>query len=106
MEGTALAIAEITIVPIGTASTSLSSYVADIYQVLEKQDGVEFQMTPMSTIIEGPLDRVIEVIRILHEVPFTKGAQRVSTSIKLDDRRDKSASTSQKMKSVADKLGK
>ncbi|MNY66894.1 hypothetical protein D3C86_2043910 [compost metagenome] len=61
-------------------------------------------MTPMGTILEGPLDRLFEVIRAVHEVPFLNGAARVSTSIKIDDRRDKPASMEQKMQSVADKL--
>jgi uncharacterized protein (TIGR00106 family) len=100
-----VAIAEFTIIPIGTETTSLSSYVADLYKVLEKQN-VQFQMTSMGTIIEGELDRILEVIRIVHEVPFTHGAKRVSTSIKIDDRRDQAASSVQKMKSVTDKLNR
>jgi uncharacterized protein (TIGR00106 family) len=99
-----MAIAEVTIVPLGTGSTSVSQYVADIEKVLAKQEGVTHQLTPMSTIIEGPLDRLFEVIRVLHEVPFENGAGRVSTSIKIDDRRDKPSSMAQKMKSVAEKM--
>lgn len=99
-----MAIVEVTIVPLGTGSTSVSQYVADIEKVLAKQKGVTHQLTPMSTIIEGPLDRLFEVIRVLHEVPFENGAGRVSTSIKIDDRRDKPSSMTQKMKSVAEKM--
>lgn len=103
-EVTSMAIAEFTIIPIGTATTSLSGYVADLHKELEKHSDIAFEMTPMGTILEGPLDRLLEVIRAVHEVPFTNGAERVSTSIKIDDRRDKPASMKQKMKSVADKL--
>ncbi|MFD0696540.1 MTH1187 family thiamine-binding protein [Paenibacillus sp. GCM10027628] len=99
-----MAIAEFTIIPIGTATTSLSGYVADLHRELEKYTDISFQMTPMGTILEGPLERLMEVIRAVHEVPFIHGAERVSTSIKIDDRRDKQASMSQKMQSVADKL--
>jgi uncharacterized protein (TIGR00106 family) len=99
-----MAIIEITIIPIGTGSTSLSSYVADLQRELEKQSGIQYELTSMSTIIEGPLDRLFEVIRILHEIPFYQGVERVSTIVKIDDRRDKEASIAQKMKSVADKL--
>ena len=103
-EVTSMAIAEFTIIPIGTATTSLRGYVADLHKELEKHADIAFEMTPMGTILEGPLDRLLEVIRAVHEVPFTNGAERVSTSIKIDDRRDKPASMKQKMKSVADKL--
>jgi uncharacterized protein (TIGR00106 family) len=99
-----MAIAELTIVPIGTGSTSLSRYVAGIQRELEKQTGIQYEMTPMSTIIEGPLERIFEVIRVLHEIPFHYGAERISTLVKIDDRRDKDGSIAQKMKSVADKL--
>jgi uncharacterized protein (TIGR00106 family) len=99
-----MAIAEFTIIPIGTATTSLSGYVADLHKELEKHTDIIFEMTPMGTILEGSLDRLLEVIRAVHEVPFNHGAQRVSTSIKIDDRRDKEASMLQKMQSVAEKL--
>lgn len=99
-----MAIAEVTIIPLGTGSTSVSQYVADIEKVLAKQEGVTHELTPMSTIIEGPIERLFEVIQVLHEVPFEKGAGRVSTSIKIDDRRDKPSSMAQKLKSVAEKM--
>ena len=96
-----MAIAEVTVVPIGTESTSLSNYVAKCQQVLEKEEEIEYQLTPMGTIIEGDLNELLIVIRKLHEVPFTKGAERVTTNIKIDDRRDKEANTKQKLDSVA-----
>jgi uncharacterized protein (TIGR00106 family) len=100
-----MAIVEITIIPIGTATTSLSQYVADIQMTLEQAtETIRYQMTPMSTIIEGELDELFTVIQRLHEVPFAHGAARVSTSIKIDDRRDQKGSMEQKMMSVQQKL--
>lgn len=95
-----MAIAEVTVVPIGTGSTSLSAYVADIQRVLKEQKGIKYTLTSMSTIIEGSLDDVFAAIRAIHEAPFQSHAQRVSTSIKIDDRRDKEASSEQKLRSV------
>jgi uncharacterized protein (TIGR00106 family) len=100
-----VAIAEVTVIPIGTGTTSLSSYVADMQKILERQRGITYQLTSMSTIIEGPLNEVFTAIAALHEAPFLSGAQRVSTSVKIDDRRDKpDASSVQKLQSVQDKL--
>ncbi|ANS76783.1 hypothetical protein AWM70_21165 [Paenibacillus yonginensis] len=99
-----MAIAEVTVLPVGTGSTSLSAYVADMQRVLESQEGVQFTLTSMSTIIEGPLDKVFTAIQALHESPFAQGVQRVSTSIKIDDRRDKESSSEQKLRSVREKL--
>lgn len=99
-----MAIAEVTIIPIGTASTSLSSYVADLQRVLEQQNNIQYTLTSMSTIIEGSLDDIFIAIRAIHEAPFQTDAQRVSTSIKIDDRRDKASSSAQKLRSVQEKL--
>ncbi|WP_040949162.1 MTH1187 family thiamine-binding protein [Gorillibacterium massiliense] len=100
-----MAIAEVTIVPLGTATPSVSRYVAEVHKVLEQaEEAVKFQMTPMSTIIEGDLNDILAVIRRMHEVPFTKGAERVSTSIRIDDRRDIAGSMEQKIRSVQEKL--
>jgi uncharacterized protein (TIGR00106 family) len=79
-----------------------------MHHVLEEEQrngSVTFTLTPMSTILEGPLDDVLAVVRRIHEVPFEQGAARVSTSLKIDDRRDKpGASAEQKLKSVYEKL--
>ncbi|MNI37760.1 hypothetical protein D3C73_918740 [compost metagenome] len=99
-----MAIAEVTVIPIGTGSTSLSPYVADLQRVLQEQKGIKYTLTSMSTIIEGPLDEVFAAIRAIHEAPFQSDAQRVSTSIKIDDRRDKESSSEQKLRSVLEKL--
>lgn len=99
-----MAIAEVTVVPIGTKTTSLSSYVAECQEVLEKEDNIEYELTPMGTILEGELDDILVAIRRLHEVPFVNGAGRVTTNIKIDDRRDKEASREQKLESVENKI--
>jgi len=99
-----MAIAEVSIVPIGTESTSVSTYVADAIKDLKKS-GLEFQLTPMGTIIEGDLSEVMDVVLKMHETPFKKGIQRVYTTIKIDDRRDRSVKMSGKVKSVEKKIG-
>ncbi|MFU8794220.1 MAG: MTH1187 family thiamine-binding protein [Dethiobacteria bacterium] len=100
-----MAVVEISIVPLGTGSTSLSYYVAACEKELQNHSkDLYYELTAMGTIIEGDLDCILAVIRRLHEVPFKKGALRVSTHIKIDDRRDKVGSITQKVKSVKDKL--
>ena len=97
-------IVEVTVVPLGTGSTSLSSYVADVERVLRKHTEVKTLLTPMSSILEGNLDDIFAIIREIHEVPFASGARRVSTRISIDDRRDKTASMGAKLESVESKL--
>ena len=62
-----MAIAEVSIVPLGTKTPSVSQYVARAVKALEQQKGIEYQMTPMGTVIEGDLDRILVVARKMHE---------------------------------------
>ncbi|MFO7915274.1 MAG: MTH1187 family thiamine-binding protein [Candidatus Krumholzibacteriales bacterium] len=97
-------IAEVKVVPLGTGDTSLSEYVADVEKILEKQKHLKTLLTPMSTIIEGDLEAVLEAVRKMHEAPFRKGAMRVSTQISIDDRRDRNASMEKKLESVRKRM--
>src|SRR5574341_790573 len=98
-----MAIVFLTIAPLGTATPSVSAYVAGVEKVL-RESGLKHQLTAMGTIIEGERDEILPVIRRMHEHQFTQGALRVSTSIQIDDRRDKPATVDSKMKSVEEKL--
>ena len=99
-----MAVVFVTIAPLGTATPSVSRYVAGVEQVL-RASGLKHELTAMGTIIEGDLDEVLAVIRKMHEHPFGQGAQRVSTLIKIDDRRDKEHTMARKLQSVREKLG-
>jgi uncharacterized protein (TIGR00106 family) len=76
-------IAEFSVVPIGKGE-SLSPYVAECLKIV-KASGLRYQFTSMGTILEGDFDEVMEVIADCHK--RVKGmSNRVSTSIKIDDR--------------------
>ena len=100
-----MAVAFLTITPLGTATPSVSHYVAGVERIL-RETGLTHQLTAMGTLIEGDVDQILAVVRRLHEHPFTQGAQRVSTSLRIDDRRDKAHSIEGKMRSVEEKLAK
>lgn len=98
-----MVIAEVSIVPIGTGSTSISRIVARAVRVL-KESGLAYELTPMGTIIEGSLDEVFEVVKKMHESCFFGGVARVLSNIKIDDRRDKEVRAREKVVSVEKKL--
>jgi len=98
-----MAILEISIVPIGMEGSSLSSYVADCLQVL-KEENVRYELSAMGTNIEGDLKDLMRVAMKMHEVPFKKGAPRVLTTMRIDDRRDKKGTLAGKKKAVQDRL--
>jgi uncharacterized protein (TIGR00106 family) len=99
-----MAVVEISVAPLGTASPGVSSYVAACVEIVAAC-GLSYQLTPMGTVIEGDIDEIFAVLRKMHEVPFGQGAERVSTLIKIDDRRDKDRHDLQgKVDSVLNKL--
>ena len=93
----------LTITPLGTATPSVSRYVAGCERIL-RDSGLAHELTAMGTIIEGDLDEILSVVRRMHESPFRDGAMRVSTFIKIDDRRDKEHTIARKMQSVREKM--
>ena len=99
-----MAVVFVTIAPLGTGTPSVSRYVAGCERVL-RDSGLKHELTAMGTIIEGDLDQVLAVIRRMHEAPFGDGAVRVSTLVKIDDRRDKEHTIARKMQSVREKMG-
>ena len=96
-------IAELVVVPLGTGSPSLSSYVAGVEKLLATFN-LKTMLTPMGTVLEGDLDEVLRSVRAVHEVPFQAGALRVSTTVKIDERRDKELSMDGKVRAVREKL--
>lgn len=99
-----MAIVEVSITPLGTGEPGVSRYVAGCLRIL-RESGLTHQLTPMGTVIEGDLDQILAVIRRMHEVPFAAGARRVSTLIKVDDRRDREQTMAGKVRSVEAQLG-
>ncbi|NJE77166.1 MTH1187 family thiamine-binding protein [Thermococcus sp. ES12] len=96
-----MVIVEFVIVPLG--EKSLSRYVAEVVKLLERK-GVKYQLTPMATIIEVPTVReAFDIIEEAHELVFKLGASRVSTTVRIDDRRDKHVHMEDKVKSVLEK---
>ena len=98
-----MAIVEISIVPIGTPTTSVSQYVAGAVDILQ-HSGLQYRLTPMGTVIEGDLRDIMAVVLRMHESPFERNMQRVYTVIKIDDRRDTATGMDYKVLSVEKKL--
>ncbi|RMF47831.1 MAG: thiamine-binding protein [Deltaproteobacteria bacterium] len=84
-----MAVVEISVAPLGTGSPGVSEYVAGALAVL-RESGLTYQLTPMGTVIEGDIGEIFPVLLKMHQSPFDRGAVRVSTLIKIDDRRDRS----------------
>ena len=99
-----MAIAEVSVVPLGTKTPSVSQYVAQAIKVLEQEKDIEYETTAMGTIIEGDLGRILAIVKKMHEEIFGEGVARVITTLKIDDRRDKAQSVKAKLDSLEKKL--
>ena len=99
-----MVIAEISVVPIGTCTPSVSRYVAKAIGVLGHEKNIKYKLTGMGTILEGELTAVLEAVKKMHESVFGDQIQRVVTTIRIDDRRDRESSVEHKIQSVVRKL--
>ncbi|MCL6599386.1 MTH1187 family thiamine-binding protein [Alicyclobacillus macrosporangiidus] len=98
-----MAIVAVSIAPLGTGSTSVSTYVAETQRVLERHPNLRFRLDPMFTTIEGDLPEIFQAIQEMHEALVAMGAKRLSTVVKIDDRRDVSHSMEEKVAAVEEK---
>ncbi len=100
-EKTTKVIAELVIAPYGVG-TSLSKYVKESVSEIDHFPGIRVQHTPMSSIIEADsVDQVLEVTKAAHERMFQAGAKRVSTLLRIDDRRDKARVMEDKVDTIS-----
>ena len=99
-----MAVVQVSVVPVGTGTPSVSSYVACAVAVLANQKELKYQITPMGTVIEGDLDKVLGVIQKMHQSVFGENIQRVLTTVIIDDRRDKMSTMESKVSAVKKKL--
>lgn len=98
-----MAIVAVNMVPLGMGS-SVSKYVAAAEKVIVNRPGINRQAGPMFTTLEGDLDEIMQAIREMQEAVFETGVDRVITTIKIDDRRDKKATMESKLASLNAKL--
>lgn len=98
-----MAIVAVSIAPLGTNSPSVSEYVAAAEAILREEPRLKYELGAMFTTIEGDLGLIFATIQRMQEAIFAMGAQRVSTVIKVDERRDKQASAADKVRAVVEK---
>ena len=99
-----MAIVAVSIAPIGEGA-SVGRYVAAALEVVRAQDRVRHRLDPMFTTLEGELPEILELVQRMQEAVFAAGAERVSTVLKIDERRDKTVRMEDKLRVVEDELG-
>lgn len=99
-----MAMIEVSVLPVGTPTTSLSRYVAGAVKILQNEPDIKYELTAMGTVIEGERERLLTLASQMHQSAFDAGAMRVVTTIKIDERLDKPLTIEGKVKAVKDKL--
>jgi uncharacterized protein (TIGR00106 family) len=95
-------LAELSVVPMDKGHEGLSRWVSQSIKIIE-ESGLDYELHAMGTVIEGPADRVFDVIRKCHENMIAQ-SDRVSTYVKIDDRKGVTGLIKRKVKSVQDRL--
>ena len=96
-------LAEFSITPIGKG-TSVSRYVARCLDIVDRS-GLDYRLNPMGTVVEGPFDDVLALIARCHRA-VAKDCARVSTIVKIDDRKGASRQLEAKVAGVERRLGR
>jgi uncharacterized protein (TIGR00106 family) len=96
-------IAELKVLPMGSATPSVSKHVAKALKALQEMP-VKITIGSGFTTIEGELSEVLKAVEKAHNAVFSDEIKRVNTVLVIDDRRDKELTPEGKLKSVMEKL--
>lgn len=78
-----MAIAEFSITPV--VGEELSPFIDAAVDVVKKS-GLKYEVDALGTTIEGELTQILNVVAMAHQAVKAKGADRVLTEIRIDDR--------------------
>ncbi len=94
---------ELSVIPIGSG-VSISGYIADCCRILEDA-GLNVEVGPNGTNVDGEWDTVFEAIKQCHEKLHNEdGVVRLFSTLKINSRTDKEQSSAQKVDAVRSKL--
>lgn len=94
---------EMSITPLGKGE-SVSQYVADCVRLVAAS-GLDYELHAMGTIVEGELDKVLDLMRQCIEL-VARHSDRVTCTAKLDYRRGHAGRIQSKVESVRQKLAR
>jgi len=93
---------DLCVVPVGVG-VSVSRYVAACQRVLDEA-GLSHVMHPYGTVVEGDWDPVFAAVKRCHEVVHALGAPRITSSLRVGTRTDRTQTMDDKVRSVQEKL--
>jgi len=97
-------LAELSVFPLDKGASGLGRYVAETMKIIE-ESGLDFEVHALGTLIEGPSEKVFDLIRKCHE-NMKLHSDRVITTVKIDDRKEAEGRIKGKVLSVEKALGR
>jgi len=58
----------------------------------------------MCTCVEGSVEEILNLVKEVHNCLFEEGVQRVATTVKIDERKDKELTLKGKVQAVKEKM--
>jgi uncharacterized protein (TIGR00106 family) len=83
---------------------SVGEYVARCLDIVDRS-GLPYKLGPLGTCIEGEWDAVMNVIKQCYQA-LEKDCNRITCTVKMDYRKNKSGMINSKVESVEKKLGR
>jgi uncharacterized protein (TIGR00106 family) len=98
--------AEISIIPVGTGSTSISNEVAAAFDAIRTTKDIKStKLTAMGTQIEANNMRaILNAIEAAHQAVKSRGARRIISNIRIAERLDASKSLEDEVQAVTSKV--
>ncbi len=100
-----MAVMDVRIVPVGGEGGGMRVLVARAYRVAQAS-GLRHELTPTATVLEGEVGALLETARRMHAAVLDAGAERVVTSIHLDERPDAPVSMGRLVASVMEEIAR
>jgi len=98
-----MTIAEFSITPIGKGA-SVGTYVARCLEIVDRS-GMPYRLNAMGTVVEGHFEDILKLVARCHKA-VAEDCERVSTILKIDDRKGASSELDAKVKGVERRLGR
>ncbi|MCD4812318.1 MTH1187 family thiamine-binding protein [bacterium] len=96
---------EISVIPLGTRTPSVSDYVAVCIKKIKGKKNIKYTLTSMGTVIEADTtSRLLKIADEMHHAVLQGEIKRVVTTIKIDDRLDKKLTMKGKINTVQNKI--
>ena len=92
------------LIPLGVG-VSLSPYIAVCGKII-KESGLDYEIGPNGTALEGDWDKVFECVKSCHNALHELGSPRIYTTVKINTRSDVKQSFRTKVPNVISKLDK